>query len=550
MPIVEALEKYKSSGRLRLHMPGHKGRVDDGAELSRIFCDEMLAADITEIAGMDDLHAPEGIIRDAEALAAELFGADRTFFLVNGTTSGIMAAIAAVAGEDEPLLVARDCHKSVTRGLVLGGARPVYIMPHVDRESGLAAGISVEDVREAFRKNLGVRGIVLSHPSYYGTYSDLQSIVDIAHSHGAIVIADEAHGAELAFTAQDGIPEALAAGADIAVQSTHKMLGSLTQSSMLHVQGTLVDMDRLEYYVSMMTSTSPSYLLMASLDAVRCEMHARGREIWQAVLDMTADAADVIDEIPGMACVRTFESADGEKKPLEGSRLLVSAADCGISGRRLGELLYREYNIDVEFSDDRYVIVLLGSHSKRADMDAFVAALRGISHDYYNDGKSALTMGNARHIDIDMKCASKENSDTNYYIEEMKHVAGTECTCEYENQRAHDSGHICEIVNLTAPAIEAYLTPRKAVTAPHSTLELRMCEGMVAASEIAIYPPGIPLVEPGEIISVELIDYLYERLEAGWHIHGIKKVNEDGIEKYVIVVAEDESRKMLFNCVF
>ena len=133
---------------------------------------------------------------------------------------------------------------------------------------------------------------------------------------------------------------------------------------------------------------------------------------------------------------------------------------------------------------------------------------------------------------------------------EMKHVAGTECTCEYENHRAHDSGQICETVNLTAPAIEAYLTPRKAVKAPHSTLELKMCEGLVAACEIAIYPPGIPLVEPGEIISAELIAYLYERLEAGWHIHGIKKVNEDGIEKYVIVVAEDESRRTLFNCVF
>lgn len=503
MPLAERLTEYVDSDRISLHIPGHKGNVQGQMTeaAAALFSERMLRADITEIDGFDDLHCPEGVIAEAQALAADLFGAEETFFLVNGTTAGMMAAVASVAYEEAPILVCRDCHKSVTRGLILSGAMPIYIENKFDEALAIPCGISVSEIKEALEKNPGIRGIVLTYPSYYGTYSQIKEIVDLCHSYGAAVIADEAHGAQLYFTNQEGLVGALSAGCDISVQSTHKMLGSLTQSSMLHVRGDLVDRKRLKYHVSLMNSTSPSYLLMASLDAVRCTMAKSGGPIWKNVLEIVSTAADSIDKIEGMRCVTHFEDAHGMIRRLEGSRLLISAAELGISGGELAKMLAREYHIDVEFSDRFYIIAVAGSGTQKRDFDALVRALKTIS---------------AKH---------SGNADR----EKMEQ--------EIDIRR-------CQTASLKHHSVSS---PRKAFYAEHEVISLAEAEGRTAAFEVTIYPPGIPALYPGEEITCEIRDYLRKEVEAGSHIHGIL-YEESGIPMICVVKAKEES--MIFSMLF
>ena len=507
MPLADRLKEYITSGRISLHIPGHKGSVLSAAaeDLAKLFSHETLASDITEIDGFDDLHHPEGVIREAQSLSAGLFGADETFFLVNGTTSGIMAAIASVAYENALILVSRDCHKSVTRGLILSGAMPIYIDSEFDDELGIPCGVSVSSIREALERNPGVRGLVLTNPSYYGTYSDLEEIVKLCHSHGAAVIADEAHGAQLYFAEQEGVKSALSAGCDISVQSTHKMLGSLTQSSMLHVRGDIVDRRRLRYNVSFMNSTSPSYLLMASLDAVRHTMAKSGREIWQNVLGLVSDAQAAVNRIEGVRCATHFTDADGVRRRLEGSRLLISAKDLGISGNRLAEILVREHGIDIEFSDDVYIIAVAGSGSQERDFKALERALKEISEEY--------GLRNAGEDGADDRMISSGN--TKFPKMSFSH--------------------------------HSVLSPRNAFYSEHEVISLAEAEGRTAAFEAAVYPPGIPVLYPGEEITEEIRDFLLKEVDKGSHIHGI--IYGEGEAPSICVVAGKEE-SMLFSMLF
>ncbi len=522
MPLADALIEYIKSERIPMHIPGHKRNCSaDIPELEALMGAQALGCDITEIKGFDDLHEPESIIKEAMELAAKLFGADETYFLVNGTTSGIMAAVASAALEGERVLVAADCHKSVTRGLILSGADPVYISPHIDAATALPAGIDHEQVERVLSYG-GVRALVLSNPSYYGTYSDLERIVETAHRYGAAVIVDEAHGGHLRFTDQKMIKDAMSAGADISVQSTHKMLGSLTQSSMLHVKGDRVDRKRLAYNIRLLTSTSPSYLLMGSLDAVRHRMAAYGRRIWENICALVSEYSDRINDIEGINCIRHFNDAHGVRKPIDGARLLISAEELGISGYELSEILCREYNIDMELADDRYALAVMGSATERLQLDALLAALECISikHISTNNLSSEAAPGADTHNNINIKY-------DNTKVNGMSAAAA-----------AASLNHICEI------------TPRKAVFSRHDLVEAEYASGRISAEEIAVYPPGIPFVVPGEKLTDETIGMITQLAERGVHVHGIEIREENGRQKIMLSVSEDETQAMLFKCVF
>lgn len=511
MPLADALIRYAHSDRLSMHVPGHKRFCE--AELSELYGllgEKALTADITEISGFDDFHNPEDIIKEAQDLAAELFGSEQTFFLVNGTTSGIMAAVCAAAGEEEVVAVAGDCHKSVTRGLVLSGAQPVYIRPWIDSETGIPAGISARELENVLQ-HTGARALVLTNPSYYGTYSDLKEIVHTAHQRGVMVIVDEAHGGHLRFSGQPEIPDAMTAGADISVQSTHKMLGSLTQSSMLHVQGTLADREKLAYYIRLLTSTSPSYLLMGSLDAVRHGMAARGRRIWEHLVKLTDQYAETISSIPGISCVRSFRNSAGQVCPLDRGRLLITARELGLTGQELGRLLLEEHGIDVELTDLRYALAVSGSGTSEEDLIRLAEALRKLSEE---KRKKTGLISWEDNVLPDLK-------------ESISAAAA-----------AADLTHICRV------------TPRKAVLARHDRIELPFSAGRIAAEEIAVYPPGIPLLVPGERIGESVLQMIPRLLKQGFHIHGIHRVRENGTEKIMLMTAEDPEQSMLFDCIF
>ena len=487
MPLADSLSEYGRQKHVSFHVPGHKGESPFSASegISALFSAKTMNADITEIEGFDDLHHPQGIILEAEHLAAELFGADETFFLVNGTTSGVAAAVAAAAYQGSLVLVCRHCHESVVRGLILGGAQPVYVEETFDEELGIPTGVSTESVRQALKRYPQARALVITHPSYYGTCSKLREIADLCHSFGTAVIADEAHGAQLYFSDQQDFPGALRAGCDISVQSTHKMLGSLTQSSMLHVRGDLIDRERLRKMIGLMNSTSPSYLLMASLDAVRYEMALRGKEIWSAAVRMTGEAADRIGKIDGIRCLREYRNAEGEKQRIEGSRLLISAAEAGISGRSLYKILAHEYRIDLEFADDFYVVAVTGSGTQYRDFAALSDALRDLS------GRVKKRFG-----DPDSGLRQRLTEEKIVFL--RRHL-----------KRYLSLGH------------ETALSPREAFFSPSERIPLQEACGRTAACSVAVYPPGIPVLYPGEVITEEICRYLTDALRDGCHVHGI-----------------------------
>lgn len=521
-PLADLLREYIDSDRVSLHIPGHKGGgISEGtAQLEELFPREVLRADITEIDGFDDFHCPEGVIAQAQELAADLFGAEETFFLINGTTSGIIASIAAAASEGEPILVGRDCHKSVIRGLILSGAMPVYVENGFDQSLGIPCGISVSAIQKALEQNPGVRALILTNPSYYGTYSQLREIVALCHSRDVLVIADEAHGAQLHFAPQEGIYSGLSTGCDISVQSTHKMLGSLTQSSMLHVRGDLVDRSRLRYLVHMMSTTSPSYLLMASLDAVRSNMARCGGEVWENVLSIVESAAVRIDEIPGIRCISEYTDADGVLRKIEGSRLLVSAWDMGIGGRELADLLCESYHIDVEFADHLYIVAAAGSGTTEKEFLLLENALRDIS----------AAQG---------KAAAEEKQDQ--ADQTAKADRGEQADRAEHWQRGVQR-------NIAAARLQhrPAMAPRKAFYSQHETASLKEACGRTAAFDVAVYPPGIPVLYPGEEITEGIRDYLLNELKWGSHVHGITW--ENGVPLIRVVTGEMES--MLFQMYF
>ncbi|KUK07839.1 MAG: Arginine/lysine/ornithine decarboxylase, partial [Caldanaerobacter subterraneus] len=263
-PLYDALMEYVKKETVPFHMPGHKqGRV-----LPKEYIENLAKIDLTEVPGLDNLHNPDGPILEAEKLAAKAFGSKQAFFLVNGSTAGIYAAMYAVLNPTDKVLVMRNSHKSVYNGVVLTQSIPVYLLPEIDYENGIAMGIDVEKLEEVLQKERDVKAVVVTHPNYYGFCSDIEKIVDIVHKYGKILIVDEAHGAHFPFS--NNLPKSsIKAGADIVVQSLHKTLTSFTQTSILHLNSDRVDVDRLKYSLSLFQSTSPSYILMSSIDMAR-----------------------------------------------------------------------------------------------------------------------------------------------------------------------------------------------------------------------------------------------------------------------------------------
>lgn len=487
-PLAAALKKYSENDRISFHVPGHKNHrslLQYGRDAGL----DLLSSDLTELPELDDLHNPTGVIREAEHLASKLFGSEQTYFLVNGTTGGMMAAAAAVSSEKDTVIAERNSHECTGRGLILSGAVPFYIYNYFDEKTGLTAGISPAEVEKALNQCYSPAAVILTHPSYYGTYSDLCRIVKIAHQAGVPVIVDEAHGAQLAFCRQKEIPEALQAGADLVVQSTHKMLGSLTQSSMLHVQGNLVDRHRLDYYVSFMNSASPSYLLMSSLDLARSYMERRGRNIWENVIGMVSRTRGQISRIEGIDCPSFFYGEDGLRHELESSRLLISAWDLGLTGIELSRILARDYKIDVEFADIRYAAALAGTGSREEDFLRLTEAVEEIAGRNCFSGNSAAEKLSAQYAEVFSLRPVRE------------------------------------------------MTPRKAAQARTLCLSSLHAEGSVSARDISVYPPGIPVIRAGETITREIISYIEESIKNGFELHGIADAGEDGVRFFC---AEDD----------
>lgn len=445
-PLYEAARAFRDRVCAPFHVPGHKL----GAAAPPALQNELggaLGLDLTEVPGLDDLHAPEGVIAEAEALAAEAFGAAASHFLVGGTTAGLHALLLAAVRPGEAILVPRNAHRSILGALILAGARPVWAPVKLHPELDLATGVD----EEAYLARLGgVKAALLVHPTYYGMAGEIGPLITAAHDQGIPVLVDEAHGSHFHFH-PDLPPDALSLGADGVAQSMHKTGGSLTQSSLCHLgHGARLSGARLREMLRLVQSTSPSYLLMASLDLARRQLALQGRADWERTIDLARGAAKQIDALPGL---RLYPTADRTK-------LLIGVQDLGLSGFEAAELLWQE-GVVVETAGQRYLLAVMSPGDTADSVARLVQALARLPK-----GSRPLAAW------------------------------------------------------APPPAIETILLPREAYLGAKESLELTDSAGRIAAEMIAPYPPGIPVVVPGERISLELIEYLQAGRGLGAHFQG------------------------------
>lgn len=473
-PLVDALKKYQENRPAYFCIPGH--RFERGVSrrwLSEEECG-FLQYDLTEATGLDDLHQPSGVILKAQTLMAELYDARRSFFLVNGSTCGNEAMILSALREGEKILVPRNVHKSVLEGIILAGAKPVYMMPEWMDGEGICGGVLWQTVEKKLREHPDCRAVFLVSPTYYGITSNLKKIADICHENETLLLVDEAHGGHLYFS--DQLPEgALTAGADMCVQSFHKITGALTQSSVLHIGTGRINERLVERALKLVQSTSPSYLLMASLDAARYELAVRGKAMMDRALRLSRMLREGIRQIPGMSCMDTGMIGRYGVQGIDGTRLVIRCRNC--SGYELKRRLMDKHRIELELADEKNVLAIITHANTAEDIERFLDGLTEIAqevlrYDYREEGLSGL------------------------------------------------------------PEAEMVLTPREAYFSVTRSVPWEMARGKIAGEMIAPYPPGIPLVYPGERLSDAVWDTVDGFRRRGCHFHG---PSDDSLSMFEII---------------
>lgn len=465
-PLYDGILEYVNENNVSFHMPGHK----NGCGILKIkekqdFKDNLLLIDQTEVPGLDNLHLPEGIILEAQELAARAFRSDFTYFLVNGTTCGVYSMILGVTNHGDKIIVPRNSHRAVAGALIIGGLWPVYYEPDVDLEKGIAVSVSAEKIEEAIKQNPDAKAVLVTNPTFYGTCSDIEKIADIVHKHNMVFLVDEAHGAHLPFHKELPI-NAMDAGADIAAQSAHKTLSSFTQSSMLHVRRGRVDTEKIEFMLKLTQTTSPSYILMASLDLARFQMEEHGEELLGNLLDMVSDFREKINTIPDIYCFGREIIGQYNVVDMDPTKVTINFKNFGIPGTRIADILRKQYKIQVELSD-LYNILAMGTIADERD---------------------------------------------NY---ERLYDAIYDISEKYSSER-----EVRDIPEVTWRMPYQALSPREAVYEPMEMVDFKKSDGRVSAEIIAPYPPGIPVILPGEIITNDIVENVLRVKQAGIKING------------------------------
>ena len=447
-PIYEALEAFQKMRVVPFDVPGHK-RGRGNPELTKLLGETCMRLDVNSMKPLDNLCHPVSVIADAEQLAAEAFGAAHAFLMVGGTTSAVQSMVLTAVKRGEKIILPRNVHRSVMGAMVLGGAVPVYVNPAGDKRLGIPLGMRVEDVRRAIKENPDAKAVFVNNPTYYGICSDLRSIVKLAHEHGMLCLADEAHGTHFYFG--ENMPvSAMAAGADMAAVSMHKSGGSLTQSSIL-LTGPGMSAGYVRQIINLTQTTSGSYLLLSSLDISRRNLALRGREAFKQVVELAEYARTEINRIGGY---------------------YAYSKELGLAGIEVYDLLRDEYDIQAEFGDLGNILAYLSIGDRQREVERLVSALAEIKRRFSRD-KSTL-------MDFD-------------YIDPI--VA---------------------------------MSPQEAFYGEKESLPIRETAGRVCSEFVMCYPPGIPILTPGEQITEEIIDYIAYALEKGCSMTGPE---DPGIER-------------------
>ncbi len=456
-PFYTKLKEYALSDVVSHDVPGHKlGHIPN--DLMDFAGNKLYQLDANAPRGLDNLNRPSGVILEATELMADAFGAEKAYFLTGGTTMGILSMIMSTCRAKEKIILPRNVHKSAINALILSGAVPIFVKPYIDQELGIANHMDYEEVKKAIEDNPDAMGVLVINPTYFGVTSDLEKIVNLAHEYDMKVMVDEAHGSHFPFSERLPIGS-MEAGADLASCSLHKTVGSLTQSSILIAQGPMVDHVRLRSTINMIQSTSPSGLLLASLDVARKSMVFQGPEKLIKVIEMADKTREQINEIPGLKALGKAYFLSRNAFDYDETKIIVKVSDLGLTGFDVYKELFDEHHIQLELAETHLILAVLSIGTTQKDLDALVVALKKLSDTYMPMELEAI-------------------------VPKIKY---------------------------SYP--EAYTRPREAYHAPKKYMPINQAVDEIAAESIMIYPPGIPIVIPGEVISQDILDDLdfYQR---------------------------------------
>jgi len=466
MPLLKSIKDYAEGKALPLHMPGHKrGEIYKKLNLDMLF-ENIMEMDTTEVPGVDNLFCPEGPLLKAQELAAASFGADNSFFLINGTTAGIYAMIMSVTKPGDKIIIPRNAHRSAISATILAKLHPVYILPEVDEKMDVAMGIRPETVERTIKEHPDAKAVLITNPTYYGVCSDLERIADIVHSYGKVLLVDEAHGSH--FTFHKNLPKsALSSGADIVAQSTHKTLLSMTGSSMLHIKGDRVDKEKIDFFLQMVQTTSPSHVMLASLDAARYIMDKYGYILLDECIKYSNMVRDEINQNTKFYCLSYDRIGRNGIFGIDPTRLSICVKDAGLKGSEVDRILSKKHNIQVELSDLNNIVAITTVADDDKVYYRFLEAIIAISSE------------------------TKEFSDKTFVTKPPEYLP------------------------------EKELSPFEAVYKKTEFIDINKSPGFVSAEMIMPYPPGIPVIMPGERISKDIIDFLLQCKDMGILISGM-----------------------------
>ena len=467
-PIYETLTSYAASGMYGFHTPGHKAGRFAAPELTELVGKSGLALDLPAMTATDNTFHPTGCVRDAQLLAAELFGAGATFYLSAGSTLGVATSLLAAVPPGGIVAMPRNVHRSVVAGLVLSGALPRF-MPHdVLPECG-ALGVTPATAAAALDASPKPAAMLVTRPSYYGLAREISAVAEVCHSRGVPLIVDEAHGGHFRFLPPGAPKSALASGADLAIQSCHKTLGSLVGSAQLHVgRNSLISPERVQHALNFLQTTSGSYLLLASLDTMRRWLWRNGESLFAEAVDEARQLESAIDAMPGLKVFRAANDsrlADHGQDPL---RLVVNVSGSGWSGYEVERFLRTEYKVEDEMADWFNVVYVLSPHDDTEAKKRLIAGLQAV--------------GNNR------RGPKVEHSTL-------------------------DTPHSTFLLQPPIPPLA--MAPRDAALAVQTDVRLSEATGRTCAEMVMFYPPGIPLLMPGETVSKETLEVCRQLLEAG-----------------------------------
>ena len=477
-PIYEALENLRGARVVPFDVPGHK-RGRGNPELVEFLGERCVGIDVNSCRPLDNLCHPVSVIHEGEQLAAQAFGAANAFFMVGGTTSAVQTMVLTACKSGDEIIVPRNVHRSVITALVLCGAVPVYLNPRVDPRLGIPLGVELADLEATIRAHPRAKAIVVNHPTYYGICSDLAGIVRLAHAHDMLVLADEAHGAHFYFGPEDGcLPKgAIRLGADMAAVSMHKSGGSLTQSSFL-LTGPGVNTGYVRQVINLTQTTSSSYLLISSLDISRRNLALRGKEVFAKVVEFARYAREEINAMPGFWAF-AHDLINGDNVfDFDATKLSVHTLEAGLPGIEVYDILRDEYDIQIEFGDLGNILAYISIGDRMRDLERLVGALTDILRKYR---RSPAGLMRQEHI-----------------------------------------------------APEVVLSPQQAFYAEKQSLPLGETAGRVCSEFVMCYPPGIPILAPGERITKEILEYVRYAKDKGCQVTGTE---DEAVEHLNVVVS-------------